>query len=379
MTEKPSNQISVDNFRFIVNLQTTARQLSVVTEIVKQLNNKQLPKRFLEEMLIKWSQNEELTNAQYARSKGKITNNGKKTAALRYYYGLAYSLGLTQGFNNVYIDTNISYILLYFLNCQDDNAPNQPISFQEKIFYFFQLLQVDADGIMLCLDQLRNEAVKTQSDLQKSFKSALNIRLEVKSELIASTYRHLITNKLRAVNYVWRSPEVYAEHIIAPRYEWLSTLGFVDILRTKGATKYCLSPIGSILMNLLPKIEDTNSVTDISEEWMETWFFSVIGKVFPVKGIKYFVELQNEFQRELVAESFEKAIKNVKSSVKFRLPLKSTYLFVCMDLLFNKNIIINFSEIKNLLSTSLIFNNKTYNQKISGRASESYITITANK
>ena len=375
----PIESIIVDSFRFIENLQTTARQLCVVTEIVKRLNNKQLPKRLLDEMLIAWSQNEELKNEAYRKSKGKITNNGKKTAALRYYYGLSESLGLTQGFNNVFIDTNISYILLYSLNTENDRESADLLSFQEKVFYLFQLLQTDADGILLCLDQLKGGIGKSQSDLQRSFKNVLNNRLEIKKRLISPSYRHLITNKLRAVNYIWRSPEVYAEHIIAPRYEWLYTLGLVDILRTKGTTKYQLSEIGNTLWQLLPKIDSESGTTDISEIWLNTHFFSIIGQIFSLTHIKYFSDMLPEMQLQLLGDALEKAAKNVKSSVGFRLPLNSTYFFVGMEMLVNQKTIINFNGIKKVLESSFIYNNKTYNQRISGRLSESYITITINK
>lgn len=373
-----ANYTIVDGFRFIENLQTTARQLIVCTEIAKQLNNKQFPKRILEEILIKWSLKEEESNSFYNDSKGKITNDGKKTAALRYYFSLSESLGLTKGFNNVFINTNTSYILLHFLSNQKKDY-STPISFIEKIFYLFQLLTIDADGILLCIDELKDSQYKNQSQLQKDFKNALNERLLIKSDLASLHHKSTILNKFRAVNYVWKKPEVYAEHIIAPRYEWLYTLGLVNISRESNYTLYSISEKGVDFYNYLPKVGLEHSLIDISDKWIFENVFSLFDLLYLNQNGKKFSLLIRTEQINCLGESMEKAIKYVKSSLSYRLPLYNTYLFVSMDLLINQQVVINFKDIYDSLQRTFIFNDKTYIPKMSGRANESYITITLNK
>ncbi len=366
--------ITIDGFRFIENLQTTARQLIVCTEIAKQLNNRQLPKRILEEMLIKWSLNEEAINQEYKESKGKITKDGGKTAALRYYFSLAESLGLIKGFNNVFIDTNISYTLLYFIEEHKEHYVAKKLC--ENIFYLYQLLNNDADGILLCVDQIAVDNARSQRELQSKFKETLNYRLVTKGDLASPHLKNSIVNKFRAVNYVWKKPEVYAEHIIAPRYEWLSTLGLVKINRGSKFTFYSLTEKGDKFRNACPKIGADILITDISEKWLSSSFFDIASLLYCEQEVVKFGLLPNNTKNQQLGASLERASKFVKSSISYRLPLINSYLFICMDLLVNQNIIINFNDIYESLNPAFTYNLKTYKPKISGRLNESYITIT---
>jgi hypothetical protein len=376
--ETSLTNITIDGFRFIENLQTTARQLIVCSEIIKQLNNKQLPQKVLEQLLVKWSSNEELKNIIYRNSKGKVTNGGKKTAALRYYFALSESLGLTKGFNNVYMNTNISYTLLYFLT-SEQNDYSDLLQLYEKLFYCYQLLNIDADGIILLMGQLTDSDGKTQKTLQVEFKDALSQRLIVKGELASTNVKYIINNKFRAINYVWRSPEIYAEHIIAPRYEWLASLGLVCIKREKKFTYYSLSDKGWMFYKSIPNIGENGSFKDISERWLSNFFFTLMNNVFDSKERVRYNSLSEDIKDLELGKSLERAGKAVKSSISSRLPLLNTYLFICIDLFVNRNTVIDFSEIFEKLKVGFNYNAKSYSPKVTGRANESYITIALQK
>ena len=328
--------------------------------------------------MVKWSSNEELKNPTYRDSKGKVTNGGKKTAALRYYFALSESLGLTKGFNNVYMNTNISYTLLYFLAAeQSENSGT--LGLYEKLFYCYQLLNVDADGIMLLLGQLADSEGKTQKSLQSEFKDALNERLVLKGELASTSIKSVINNKFRAINYVWKSPEIYAEHIIAPRYEWLATLELVSIKRGKKFTYYSLSDKGRDFYNLIPTVEGKGSFKDISEKWLSNFFFYLMGNVFYDKNRTNYYMLSDEIKDLELGRALERASKAVKSSISSKLPLINTYIFICIDLFVNRDIVINFSELYEKLKPGFTYNMKSYLPKVTGRINESYITIALQK
>ena len=112
--ELPIKNKQVDGFRFINNLNTTSRQLSICSEIVRQLGGKQLPKELLGKLLYGWSKKLE-EDVDYKSSRGKITQDGKETSALKYYLDLSDSLGLITHLNSFYTNTRLSYILLHFV------------------------------------------------------------------------------------------------------------------------------------------------------------------------------------------------------------------------------------------------------------------------
>jgi hypothetical protein len=368
-----SQDIKVDGFRFINNVHTTARQLATCSQIVSLLGSSQMPRKLIRELLTKWSLEQELKNNDYKNIKGKITDNGKETSTLRYYLELTGSLGLTSHFNNFFSNTNISYVFLHFLKEKNpDSSFNLDIS--EKVFYLFQLFYIDADGILLTLTTLKEAEKKSQSELQKKCKEVLNRRLLAKQEMAPPITKITISEKYRIINFVWKKPEKYAEHIISPRLEWLSSLGLVNILRSGTITSYSFTDIGLLFFEAVPVLSIDSSVKDINDGWIfndlfvhiEQLYFSELKSVFP----------QNEpsNKKDLVKKSLQKAIAVVKSSSSFRFPLLDTLLFICMDNILSKKAFLKFSDVISEFSDGLIIEGKQYFLKEAARINESYIT-----
>ncbi len=366
-----TTQVKIDGFRFIDNLHTTARQIPVFTAIVQILGNKQLTKVMLQRLLINWSTFEETQNFTYRESKGKVTNNGKKTGALRYHIEFSPALGLTCRLNTTYQNTKSAKIFKYFLDTYIEKT-----FFTEKIFYLNQLLNLDGDSILLLLSEL-NSVGKSQSILQRSFKDALNNRLISKRKLSIGKVSALISEKYRIINFIWTNAEKYAEHLIAPRYEWLNYLDLVTIDRNKNQTVYYLNEKGKKLYELLPNVIGTDDLKDITNEWLNENFFSLINSVYVDKQRRIFDNISNKLQDEELGESLQYARKIVQSSMSFKLPLKDTLMFISLYMAIEKDIIINFSSIINRLSTGFVYNNKKYLVRLLGKTSDGYITITS--
>jgi hypothetical protein len=64
----------------------------------------------------------------------------------------------------------------------------------------------------------------------------------------------------------------------------------------------------------------------------------------------------------------------VKTSSSFRIPVFDALFFICIEVMLNRNIIINFSDIFEMLKNGFSFNGKEYLLKETGRLNESYIT-----
>lgn len=367
------SDISVDGFRFISNVHTTARQLRVCSQIVNILGANQIPRKLIRELIVKWSLEQEEKNIYYKISKGKITDNGKETSTLRYYLELTHALGLTTRFNNFFSNTNRSYVLLHFLESEITNRSLQ-LSLSEKIFYLFQLLYVDADGIFLVLEILKETRDANQVELQKKCKDVLNKRLLAKQEIAPQLAKIGISEKYRIVNFVWKKPDKYAEHIISPRLEWLSNLGLVEIKRSGSSTSYNFTRLGEGFYEALPGLINDKAVKDINEIWIFSDFFSLANNLFDEQARNPYQTLSLEEKKAVLSTSLRMALNVVKTSSSFRFPLLDTLLFICMDIFITKNIVLNFSEIMLEFVNGFTLGNKQYFLKEAARINESYIT-----
>ena len=264
--------IHVDGFRFINSLHTTVRQLSICSEIIRKLSEKHLPKEILAKLLLNWSAERENIDPEYRNNKGKLTEKGLKTTAFSNYLELTDSLKLTTHLNDIYSCSRISYILLHFIKDKKDYH----FSIPEKLFFLYQLLIVDADGILYIIDQLKT-GKNNQKQLLISFKDGFNKRLLAKQNSASAVVKNAISERYRTINFIWKKPESYAEHLLIPRCEWLKTIGILKIDKIGSNTVYSLSEHGLKFLSQLPIIP-TYNIIDITEKWVthSFWYLQVV-------------------------------------------------------------------------------------------------------
>lgn len=360
--------MQVDGFRFIDHLHTTTRQLIICTRLIETLGSKQLPSQLLGDLLVAWSITEEKENQNYRMSRGKLSENGKKTTAFKHYLSLCTSLKLVVELNNFCSNARISHLLIYFL--RNNGGQNFGISDAETLFYFVQLFRIDADGLLLVLNLLSAHKSINQKELQYNFKGYYNNRLAAKLEKAPPLAKSKINEKYRNLNYVWQNPEKYSEHILIPRCEWLATLGLVKIEKIGSFTTYHLSSTGEAFKDNLPVIG--GSVLDISEEWIRNFIFTSANRIIPGKRI-FYRDLNIAKQEELLGETIDKATEVVKSSGGMRIPLFDALLFISMELFLHNHIVIEFNEITIALKKGVIFDKKVFYLKGEARINEGYI------
>ncbi|KMQ61151.1 hypothetical protein ACM40_15770 [Chryseobacterium sp. BLS98] len=356
----------VDGFRFINSLHTTARQLPICSEIIKQLSNKQLPKDILFQLMVKWSIQEESINDKYKNSKGKLTQNGKATTAFKNYLDLCESLKLVIRLNDFYASSRLSFVLKYFMEHNDDN-----FSKAEKIFYLLQLFLVDSDGILYVLDEINTSSLN-QKALQVNFKDNFNLRLVTKQILATPIVKNSINERYRTINYVWQNPEKYAEHLLIPRCEWLTTLGILDIKKNGSSTIYSFTSNGRVFFEKLPVLSNSK-LKDINEIWIFQNFFSIINFLYPGNNTISFKDMDPKQKINELGFSLDNALKVVKTSNSFKIPLFDCLVFICIDLFSSKNIIIEMSDVLDMLKAGITYGLKSFNLKHEGRLNESYI------
>jgi predicted house-cleaning noncanonical NTP pyrophosphatase (MazG superfamily) len=356
-----------DDFRFILHLHTTSRQLYVCSELIKILGVAQLPKSVVDNKIINWSITEEQINQTYNKSRGKLTENGKKTTALSHYFQLCESFGLIISFNQIYSNSRIGNVLF---NLSSINSKVGKLHQIELNFYLFQLLKIDADGLFLILDFLAEFEEINQKKLQQNFKRLLNSRLLAKQPHASATVKIIINERFRAINYIWKSAEKYAEHLLIPRCEWLITIGILEQRREKSSTLYKFTEIGKEFYDKIPMI--TDSLKDINEDWLYSNYFSLLNNLDKKKTREDFSNFSTEKQIEELGKYLEITFSDIKSSSSFRLPIYESLLYTCLKM-FDVDIVINFKDIIATLELGITYKNKNYRLKNNGRLNESYI------
>lgn len=361
--------IKIDGFRMTSHLHTTVRQLYVCSEVINQIGTKQIPKDFLVNMLINWSKNEELSNPIYKIANGKITNNGKKTTAVQHYLSFCKSFGLIKSVNNLNTLNRLSFILLAFI--KRAQYPRMALSFKEKLFYTIKILETDADGVLFILDMLYSGPI-TQKSLQFLFKEQFNRRLVSKIELASGLIKSELGERFRTINFLWQNADTYAEHLLAPRCEWLNQLGIVIIEKKGSSTNYSFSQEGLEFYQLLPAFKINQHLTDINELWITEKMFKTFEKLFPAYR-KPLSDFDTASADNMIGMSLEIAKVIVQTSNNFQFPLYDVILVTCIELFFEHNCVAEFGEIINKLVLSFNFNGITYIAKQSKRLNESYI------
>lgn len=366
-------QSIIDGFRFIGNLHTTARQLSICSQIVKEVGDKNIPEKILSLTLASWSNELELKNEDYKFSRGKLTQNNKITHALKHYFSLCSSLGLLLNFNGVFSSSKTAKILLYFISNLDNTEFS--LSKEEKAFFFFQLLKIDADGILFLIDILENKPQGiSQKNLQLSFQTSFNLRLISKETIASGHSKLIISEKYRLINYIWKKPTKYSEHLLIPRCEWLKSLGFIEIIKSGSSTIYSLSEKGISLLDFFPKI--TNSgLRDINNEWINKKFFSLISNLIYDFGSNLEKFNNRKDKEELLVESLIIAKTKVGLSSSFKMPLYETLLFISFYHLLKKGVITEFYDSIQVLKKGLKLEGNEFLVKEEGRINEGYISI----
>ncbi|MBK1442681.1 hypothetical protein JHJ32_21960 [Parapedobacter sp. ISTM3] len=352
----------IDGLRFIDNSHTTNRQLGICSKIVKELKDSQIPKNILINKLVNWSAEKERINKEYFSNRGKITNGGRPTTAIGHYLNLCDSLGLVSRFNNVYSSTRIGGVLAYFY---DDDLE---LNMAEKLFYTFQLLNIDADALILILTLLEDRNQLNQKDFQKEFSQALNDRLEKKRYFSTGSARFNIAAKLLKVSMIWKNPIKYAEHMVAPRCEWLKSLGLLNIRKDGASTIYTRNSLGSYLFNQLPEFD--NNLRDVSRQWLEDNFFAVFGSAFNSNAFA----INNINEDEVIIDAIKLSFTTIKSSNTFRLPAFESFLFICIQALTKANKIVGFGELIFAFSQGIKLDNRKLFLKKGARINESYIS-----
>jgi hypothetical protein len=367
---------TVDDFRFIGGLHTTARLLPICSGILRLIGTKQIPVELLKRLAIEWSTELERRDPHYSVRKGKLTdtknNIARATSAFEHYFQLLQSYRLINRTGNI-VSTTRTGSLLNLFSGEDSNTLH--LNPKEKVFYVLYILNIDADALILSLSIIADypEGV-SQKKVLSLFKEFLLDRITGKRDYANTQATEKIREWYLKITRDWVKPEVYAEHLLVPRFEWMSDLGFVTISKQGSHTNYKLTTQGHEFYFALPIIEKYN-LRDINESWYRGEIVTATSKLLSLSDNLSFHDLPEIEKNSKLGEQVEIAFRLIDTSGALRVSLFPAFLYIAINLLIDKKIVIEFSTFVDFLKTPLSYNSKKYGVKESGRVTESYLTI----
>jgi len=365
------SELTVDGFRYLVNLHTTVRCLSINSNLVRIIGLRNIPYSILYSSAIKWSVELEKESNSYKERNGKLTEGGVPTTALKHYLTLSKELGLSQKLNDIYRISRLGKILYMFI--QDKNPHEFELSNYEKLFYLLIIFLNDFDGASILLSTIiENESELSQKQLQELFVDKLKDRLLLKQKSSDTKTKHLLLEKYKKIEYTWQNPPKYSEHIITPRLDWLADLDLVDIAKTKGTNAYKISPFGKNLFTTIPTLTD-NMTKDINEEWINTSLVKCLTMNYEQRF--FWEQIDQNKQIEAIKDYLDLATKELSSIGSHRISFHTSFIFITILLFIKTRTVLEKKDLKELLLSKIQINDKIYSLHLAARKNEEYITF----
>ncbi len=360
--------MDVDDFRFITQLNTQVRTLATLSQIVRILGTKQLPKQFLKQALEQWSYEEEKISDEYRKHRGKVTENEKPTSAFSRYLKFMAALGLVTIHSDLVLCSRFGFLLTKIA------SESSHLSSTEKLFYLMLLFRNDADTLLLTLELLKShDKPAKQSELKKSFEGKLKQRLLLKQKYATSQASLTIHDQYRKIEYVWQNAEGYAEHIIPPRLEWMKELGILQ--QTEKGSLYYLTSQGEMFYKSLPHFPDTEQY-DINEPWLRTQAITAFSKlIFYPSPLVSWADLDSLQQHKLLAPLLKEAFNLFNNEGARRISLYPSLLFIAINLASTQNVVAEIKELEDAIKENVIVGHKKFSARPAARANEGYITV----
>lgn len=359
-----------------VEANTKVRRLAYISALVDIIGRKDVNEDRAYNLLIQWSLANSYNLKSYVNQQGEVTS--AKYPARRYIQ-FAYSTGLL---TRTMATCRVAHqgLLLYELLQEHRGLEDNPFFLDntEKIFYAFHLLSVDADILLTVFDLTKRFELKLLKELQSAFRDIYLQRLGQKvSNCDEGPVRQKLLERRALVEHTWKNPERYAEHLVPTRLNWMLDLG---LLEPKPFNKhmFILSDMGRLFDSVLPLRIETDGYSDIDDDWLQRSFFSkaVPGLALSISLRSWTTVDQNKLLT-LIRDELESAFQRFQMIGTQAVPLDIAIQHVCIQLAARFGILIDESDLTQLLTEELFVAKLGIQVRILPRPNESYIARTS--
>jgi len=308
---KKNTLFDENNYPKILTTNTKTRRLGYLKLFNRfiQIENK-IPESKINKKFEKLSTSEKVENqlVGYKDNKGRIKNT-KSGISAKPYITLAENLELLTKINNIYSEgKRMKVYRLVNQKIGGDECQNIfDLSYFDRIFFVERILEEDFLYLSLLLELLFVKESASYDELKFSFQSKIINRLNYYlNELLLKEKVKRQIQIIRKRVLSWKKPEVYLEHVIMPRINWLIDLGFVNVNREN--KKFEISKVGESFMTHICSWYDIESAFIINpNEYLKRFIQHSFNysNVNAFKINKLDVESLNSYIDFYINESFE--------------------------------------------------------------------------
>lgn len=339
-----------DNYHFaFLGTNTKVRRLGYLN-ILMQLfeNNSKIAKKSLSRQLeTKAQENRELLIA-YKNQKGAIVPSKTGVSAVP-YIKLALEMEVIREVNGHY---ELGKMGRVYLEVKKEIKERQSSPFIltkfQKVFWLERILEQDFVYISTLMEFGFINEHPSYAGLRKCFDILLVEKLEtIHSQAVMSSSQVKMTLK-KAIERIkdWKKPEVYLEHVIMPRLNWLYDL---DLIELKSDLSFTLTNEGFLLlMNMLQWRDLGQKLVCNAESYMESFYIHVVNDVFKWSECE-----ENEEMKSELTEVLDYCFEHFKTIAPNRVTYSVFAAFAKYTMLFKKNTIVEESVIKSVFLPSV--------------------------
>lgn len=333
----------------ILTLQTKVRRLAYLKMILNLFNESNYyPDGVLNKKIELESKKHNQDLLKHINTKGviEVTKTGNSSKP---YIEAMLSLKLLYSQNNKYQLSKygkIFNVLSTKLNAFSDNY--FILSKYEKAFFLFFILEHDNFYLWALIDIIYIQNNKTTiKNIKEIFQNYIvdQLQFTMKYSTISNKDKAKINSQIKRIKS-WKKPQIYLEHIVEPRINWLLDL---DILNKNEflQNNIMLSEEGLTLFSGL------NSSFDIFlekytliDQFRCMDYFSLINEMYSIKAVNL-----DEINIDLIEKYIDESFYLFKTMAPNRVTASQAIIYTCFMVLFKEQKIVNFCTIKNYLSS----------------------------
>lgn len=282
----------------ILNSNTKIRRLGYLKILLKMMREQfKVPVSKMNKKFEIYCQDYECFLKQHKNQKGdiRITKTGNSANP---YIELAGSLGLIRKSAGAYEVGKVGKVYNILIEEIDESDTNPfVLSRFDTVFFLELLLKEDYWFLYAILEQSAIQPNVSYKNLKKDFKQILLAQIkQFMDEAQADNSKKVLPLKIveRRIND-WKKSEVYMEHVLMPRLNWLYDMDFIYL---KNDLSFQLTEMGNRLLFNLSIWNDISLHKIVSPTaYIDSYFMKMIDFVFNFQKQRYTKEADDKFTK----------------------------------------------------------------------------------
>lgn len=332
-----------DDYRLsFLGTNTKDRRLGYLNMLMQLFSdNSKIAKKSLSRQLeTKAQESKELLSA-YKNQKGAITPSKTGASAVP-YINLALELTVIREVNGYYELGKLGRVFLQSKKLLHDTSDSPfELTVFETIFWLERLLEKDFLYLSVLMTYALGEEHPSYADLRKCFNRLLLEKLEnIYTKAIDTPMQSKMALKA-TIDRVkgWKKPEVYLEHVLMPRINWLYDLNLLELNKD---LSFKLTKEGKMLIvNILEWGDLNKTVICNPESYMDLFYMHIANDIY-----KDSEGCENQKKDEALLEALDYSFEHFKTFAPNRVTYSVYAAFAKYTLLLGKGIVVEAADIK---------------------------------